>query len=226
MVTPAHRATWEAKWLQAGPEADVPAVFAMLNRHFAHGWQVVIVDALTPPAVEAALALAGFTAEVTVVEMLADSIVRRNDVPPVTIKPVDDAQWNRLAALVDADHREGKRTGKVDPAVAAGLLDGMRRRSGPCRYWLLTDAGADLGYGMTAICPNGLGLIEELFTLPQHRGRGLMSAFIGNAASRLRAEGCDAVFLDAHVDDTPKHLYARLGFRPVALTRTWVRHQG
>jgi hypothetical protein len=50
-----------------------------------------------------------------------------------------------------------------------------------------------------------------------------MSGFIADAARRLRAQGCDAVFLDAHAHDTPKHLYARLGFAPVALTRTWVR---
>ena len=76
---------------------------------------------------------------------------------------------------------------------------------------------------MTAPCPNGLGLIENLFTKPAHRGRGLMSAFIIEAARRLRAAGCDAVFLDAHAHDTPKRLYRRLGFAPVALTRTWVR---
>ena len=50
-----------------------------------------------------------------------------------------------------------------------------------------------------------------------------MSAFIVAATARLREEGCDAVFLDAHAGDTPKHLYARLGFAPVAVTRTWVK---
>lgn len=76
---------------------------------------------------------------------------------------------------------------------------------------------------MTAICPDGLGLIENLFTLSDQRGRGLMSSFIVAAAARLRAAGCDAVFLDAHARDTPKRLYARLGFQPVAVTRTWAR---
>jgi hypothetical protein len=31
------------------------------------------------------------------------------------------------------------------------------------------------------------------------------------------------VFLDAHAHDTPKRLYARLGFAPIAVTRTWVK---
>ena len=145
---------------------------------------------------------------------------------PVTLVPVGDPEWPRFVALVDADHREGKRTGEHRAAVAAGLTDSMQRRRGACDYWLLVEDGADAGYGMTAVCPNGLGLIENLFTVPERRGRGLMSAFIAAAAARLTASGCDALFLDAHVHDTPKRLYARLGFGAVALTRTWVRHVG
>jgi hypothetical protein len=40
---------------------------------------------------------------------------------------------------------------------------------------------------------------------------------------RLRAAGSHTVFLGALATEHPKHLYARLGFRPVTLARTWVR---
>jgi hypothetical protein len=40
---------------------------------------------------------------------------------------------------------------------------------------------------------------------------------------RLRAAGCHTVFLGALATEHPKHLYARLGFRPVTLARAWVR---
>jgi GNAT superfamily N-acetyltransferase len=223
VVTPAHPDTWDANWLQAEPDATPAAVFAALDRHHPTGWQVVVVDALTPPDVEAALALADFRVEVTVIEMVADRLVAPPASPAVTLEQVDAASWDRLAELVRIDHREGKRTGAYNADVSAGLLDGMRRELTLSDYWLLVAHGSDAGYGMTARCPNGLGLIENLFTLPDRRGRGLMSAFIVEAAARLRAGGCDAVFLDAHVHDTPKKLYARLGFQPVAVTRTWVR---
>lgn len=222
VITPEHADVWEANWLQAGPDAMTATVFAALERHFPAGWQVVVTDALTPPAVEAALALADFRPAQTLIEMATDRIALMQPAA-VTLEPVGDAQWSRFAALVDIDHREGKRTGAHDEAVAAGLLAAMRRRLGPCDYWLLVEDGVDAGFGMTAACPNGLGLIENLFTLPDRRGRGLMSAFIAAAAARLQACGCDAVFLDAHAHDTPKHLYARLGFAPVAVTRSWVR---
>ena len=145
--------------------------------------------------------------------MLAAQVAAPLATPDVTLEPVGAAQWDRFAALVERDHLEGKRTGDHDEAVAAGLLDGMRARMGPCRYWLLGADGVDAGYGMTARCPNGLGLIENLFTLPDRRGRGLMSAFIVAAADRLRAEGCDAVFLDAHVHDTPHAALRAAGLR-------------
>lgn len=223
VATPAHPHTWEANWVQAGRDADAAAVFAALATHWPSGGQVVVVDALTSPEVEAALALAGFRANVTLIEMVADRLAAVADVPGLTFERVGAAAWDRFAALVTADHREGKRTGAHDDAVAAGLLDAMRRRLDPCDFWLLVEGGVDAGYGMTVPCPNGLGLIESLFTLPERRGRGLMSAFIAAATARLRAEGCDAVFLDAHADEPPKQLYARLGFAPVAVTRTWTR---
>lgn len=226
MVTPAHPLTWEANWAHAGPSATADALFAALSRHHPIGWQVVGVDALTPPAIEAALALADFRAELTLIEMATDTVVSVSAMPSLRLEPVGEAQWSRFARLVDIDQREGKRTGEHDERVAAGLLDGMRRRRGLCDYWLLVEDGEDAGYGMTAACPGGLGLIENLFTLPDRRGRGLMSSFIATAVARLRVAGCDAVFLDAHAHDTPKQLYARLGFVPVAVTRTWVRHTG
>lgn len=226
VATPAHRDTWDANWVQAGPDATPAAVFAALARHHPVGWQVVVVDALTPPAVEAALALADFRVEVTLIELATDQVARPAVPLWMTMEQVGTAQWDRLAALIRIDLTEGKRTGEHDEAVGAGLIDAMRRRLGPCDYWLLVEDGSDIGYGMTARCPNGLGLIESLFTLPDRRGRGLMSAFIAAASARLFADGCDAVFLDAHAHDTPKRLYARLGFAPVAVTRTWIRRAG
>lgn len=224
VMTPEHPVTWEANWLTAGPATAPAAVLGALARHFPAGGQVVHTDCLTDPAVEAALAVAGFESRSTLIEMVARSVAPAHPLPMFDTVRVGEAEWSRFATLIDADQREGKRTGKHDERVAAGLIDGMRRRLARCDYRLIVADGEDVGYGMTAACPNGLGLIESLFTLPAHRGRGLISGFILDAARRLRAQGCDAVFLDAHAHDTPKTLYARLGFQPVALTRTWVRH--
>ena len=222
VATPAHPTTWDGNFVMAGPDVGGRGGVRGAGRG-STAWQVVQVDCLTDPAVEAALALAGFEVANMLIEMIADTVASPSPVPAVALVPVGEAEWARFAALVDVDHREGKRTGEHDAAVAAGLLDGMRARRRTVRYWLLVEDGVDAGYGMTAACPNGLGLIEHLFTLPDRRGRGLMSASSSDGAGRLRAAGCDAVFLDAHAGDTPKRLYARLGFEPVAMTRTWVK---
>ena len=219
VATPEHPSTWEANWVMAGPATSPSAVLRALDRHFANSWQAVHVDSLTDPAVEAALALAGFSTDGALIEMIARAVTPAHPVPAIGLDPIEERDWERFTRLAVVDAAEGGRA----PSVAAELLDAKRRRLAGCQLWLLTENGEDIGFGFTAACPNGLGLIESLFTLPAHRGRGVMSGFIADAARRLRAQGCDALFLDAHAHDTPKHLYARLGFQPVALTRTWVR---
>ncbi|WEK44133.1 MAG: GNAT family N-acetyltransferase [Candidatus Sphingomonas colombiensis] len=227
IASPDYPDTWDGNFATADAGAIPAALFDALDRHLAHSpWHVVTTDALTDPAIEAALALAGHVAQPPVIEFITrDPLASSHPFPPIAPRRVSGAtEWNTFAALVDADHREGKRTGTIDPAVAAGLLEGMRRRSPPADYWLIAERAGDapIGYGLTIACPNRLGLIEHLFVLPEHRGRGVMSAFILWAEALLRAAGCDALFIDAHAGAPPARLYASLGFTPVSLTRNWV----
>lgn len=66
-------------------------------------------------------------------------------------------------------------------------------------------------------------MIEDLFTLPAYRQRGLATAMIGHFSALLVEQGSDCVFLGALAGEQAKHLYAKLGFRPIMLTRCWVR---
>lgn len=230
VATPDAPDVWDANFaLPDGPRADrgadPQAMLAALDAAMPHSaWRVVVTDALCDPAVEASLALAGFTQGDPLIEMLATDPVRPAHPPaPVTLQPVrTEADWAALVTLVEIDHAEGKRTGEIDAEVGAGLIATMRRRC-PGEYHLLIADGTPAGYGLALACPNGLGLLENLFTLPAMRGRGLMSAFIAEAVARLRAGGCDGVFLDALAHEEAKGLYARLGFRPVAVARQWTR---
>ena len=54
--------------------------------------------------------------------------------------------------------------------------------------------------------------VEEVATLPEHRGHGYASAVVQHAVDEARASDHDFVFLTADVDDWPKELYRRLGF--------------
>ncbi|MDQ3740363.1 MAG: GNAT family N-acetyltransferase [Actinomycetota bacterium] len=66
----------------------------------------------------------------------------------------------------------------------------------------------------------GVAQVEAVYTAPEARGRGYARALLTRALELAREDEPDVVFIVADDDDTPKELYARLGFDPVArLTR-------
>ena len=74
----------------------------------------------------------------------------------------------------------------------------------PLAYALLLDGGPD-------------GMLEDVYTTPSARGRGLASAVIAAVLHAARAERHELVFVptDAHGGAGP--LYESLGFEPVAI---------
>lgn len=54
--------------------------------------------------------------------------------------------------------------------------------------------------------------IEDVGTLPEHRGRGYAKAVVLAAIEAARADGAEFVCLVADAHDWPKELYRRLGF--------------
>jgi ribosomal protein S18 acetylase RimI-like enzyme len=54
--------------------------------------------------------------------------------------------------------------------------------------------------------------VEDVGTLPEHRGRGYATAVVLAAIDAARNEGAEFVFLVADKEDWPKELYRRLGF--------------
>ena len=58
----------------------------------------------------------------------------------------------------------------------------------------------------------GVGQIEDVATLEEHRGQGYATAVVLRAAEEARRAGADLIFLVADDEDWPKALYERLGF--------------
>ena len=54
--------------------------------------------------------------------------------------------------------------------------------------------------------------VEDVGTLPEHRGKGYATAVILGAIEQARSSGADFVFLVADAEDWPKELYGKLGF--------------
>jgi GNAT superfamily N-acetyltransferase len=57
--------------------------------------------------------------------------------------------------------------------------------------------------------------VEDVGTLPEHRGKGYATAVILGAIEQARAASADFVFLVADAEDWPKELYGKLGFDEV-----------
>jgi GNAT superfamily N-acetyltransferase len=87
-------------------------------------------------------------------------------------------------------------------------------RAGNARHFaVLVDGVAVSG---TDLYSDGLtAQIEDVSTLPDHRGHGYASAVVMRALEEARAGGHGFVFLTADARDWPKELYRRLGFEPL-----------
>lgn len=229
VVDSAHPDVWDsnhADEVTARTDAEIDAVFAAMDRHLSlTAWRVIHTDCFTPDAFVARLALDDFEERPATIQMvLRGDLPARNAV--TALRPViDNTDWEALLRLVLANHNEGRdsRNSELTPEVSAGLAAGYRAKSCAYHFHLAMQGGVPVAYGACAVAPNGIGMIEDLFTLPSARRQGIASAIIATFTERLRAEGCDPIFLGALATEHPKRLYARLGFYPVMLARTWVR---
>jgi ribosomal protein S18 acetylase RimI-like enzyme len=100
------------------------------------------------------------------------------------------------------------------PEVARQLLDAKRRIPVDARYFAVLVDGAVASYG-DLYMDGHLAQVEDVATMPEHRGRGYASAVVLHAADEARAAGAELVFLVADDEDWPKHLYGRLGFEEI-----------
>jgi len=69
----------------------------------------------------------------------------------------------------------------------------------------------------------GVGQVEDVATVPEHRGKGYATAVVLRAVDEARRAGADLVFLVADDHDWPKRLYARLGFDTIGRVYKFIR---
>jgi GNAT superfamily N-acetyltransferase len=183
----------------------------------------VLVDPDTPPAAEARLALHDWRLDVQLHLALPAGVAV--DAPASVVRPVvDDAGWTEIQRLFRIDHLEEDarlgRPARSEAATAAAVA--LRRSLGPGVTYLLTERSGEVA-GCVATWPgeDGTGLVEDVFVHPGHRHRGIASELLRHAVTHARDRGASCVAIGAEVTDTPKHLYARFGFRPVAVARSY-----
>jgi GNAT superfamily N-acetyltransferase len=170
--------------------------------------QIAVEHQQAGPELERAFRAARWKVERDAVMVLSAPADRRAD-----ISVVDDAGEDEMLELMRRwyEHDEPTPT-EVEQLVQFGRREAralgdrlLGVRSGDGRLVAITKLRSD---GSTA-------QVEDVYTVPEARGRGFACALISRAVELARDGEHDVTFIVADDEDWPKMLYERLGFRPV-----------
>ena len=179
--------------------------------------QVVLENQVTGPGLEDAFRAASWRTERELLMVVAAAPDREVDTSIVT-----DATEDEVAGVMERWYGEDE----LDSRALAQLVEFSRRESRACGDRLLGVRSSDgqlvaisklRGDGRTA-------QVEDVYTVPEARGRGFGRALVTRAVELARDAGHDLILINADDNDWPKKLYARIGFRPLA--RLWQFHLG
>ena len=185
------------------------------------------VDPFTPTGFEARLLLDGYVEETEVQLLLTGDV--RADPPPVAIRPVEGpADWASLARVTRRDHEEEADKAGRPPwarSVTTAMVATKRAKAPALRFFLASVDGEDCAFFSSWPGPEGsdVGKVEDLFTLPERRRKGIATALIAHAVADARARGAGPVLIGADPTDTPKAMYAAMGFAPVCAIRSYTK---
>lgn len=211
--------------------AEEPAacdeLLAWVEKRFADlGHRHVIATAETPATFTARLALAGYQPKATL-QLLLEGPLQGPPPAAVEIRPIEsDADWSAHRALLRRNHIEDCARAKrplYDEAVTDQMLLVRRAKAPELRFWMARVEDTDCAYFSSWPGSNGLGIVEDLYTHPPFRKRGIARALIHHAVGDARARGAGPVMIGADPTDTPKGAYVALGFAPTCITWNWLR---
>jgi GNAT superfamily N-acetyltransferase len=106
--------------------------------------------------------------------------------------------WATSEEQIAEAHEADRRIFSATPTRAFAAFEQGR----PLSYALLMDGGRD-------------GMLEDVYTTPEARGRGLSTSVIAAVLYAARAERHELVFVPTDADGRARVLYERLGFVPL-----------
>jgi len=222
----AHPSIWDANHVDsivASTPEEIDALLEAAERAYAHCGHVRFdVDARTPPAFEARLVLDGWRRPRESLVMVLEGRLRGDPAPFRIEGTASAADWADFAALQALEWTEGGDAAR-DPSVVPAMAATMRAKSPAMRCWRGYAGGVARGYVWSWEGLDGVGQVESLFVHPEYRHRGLATALLHHAVRDCREFGAGPVVIVADGEDTPKTMYAAMGWRPVAAKREYVR---
>lgn len=131
---------------------------------------------------------------------------------------VEEVPWEALETIREAIVRE-EPWGHDDEVVRQVHAAAVRAaRAGDARHFAVV-ADGEVVAAADLYSDGATAQVEDVATLPAHRGHGHATAVVLRAVAEADRAGHDLVFLIADDNDWPKHLYSRLGFDEVG--RKW-----
>ncbi|MBV9809903.1 MAG: GNAT family N-acetyltransferase [Solirubrobacterales bacterium] len=220
LSTPSMPAVWAVNQLRMKDPLGYQALVALADEQLAdfEYRHIVVEDQLAGPGLEQAFRTAGWKIERELLMGLSSAPDR-----PANVGVVDEAEEDEWLEVMARWYGEDPDLGTD---ALAQLLAHSRRdaranrdrllgvRSGDGRLVAITKLRGD---GSTA-------QVEDVYTVPEARGRGYARALVSRAGELARVEGHDLIFIVADDEGWPKQLYERIGFRPMG--RVWQFHRG
>ncbi len=185
------------------------------------------VDRDTPTEFEAWLLMEGYQRSDSLVMVLTDELL--GTPKPYKIRLVEtDADWQSLFDLVVLADREfdpsARQTGNECPSDARDQhIAAMQAVSPSVHYWLAYAEGAPRAFFSSWTSNYGIAVLDDLYTHPDYRRRGLATALVHHCVADVRARGAGPVALETDPADTAKHMYAAMGFRPLSLSHEYLK---
>jgi GNAT superfamily N-acetyltransferase len=218
LSTPSLPAVWSLNHLRVSEPLSFEELVELADEQLA-GFdyrQIAVEHQLTGPSLEASFRAAGWKVERDALLVLAAVPDRPFDTRTVGAAGEGEVlelirRWfagdepapTELDQLVDYSRREARALGDQLLGV----------RSGDGRLVAISKLRSD---GRTA-------QVEDVYTVPEARGRGFASALVSRAVELARDAGHEMIFIVADDEDWPKSLYGRLGFRSVG--HIWQFHR-
>jgi ribosomal protein S18 acetylase RimI-like enzyme len=242
--------TVEGGWLheldlrRAGSVVEVPGGAAVLHPEFPGAYdhnKLSLVEPAEAQAIAAAAdeVLGGAGAAHRLVELRhlghADGLIplgySRSDVlvmtwaggVPAATRPVAVLPLEERVAAAAASWQEEQPDGDPDVWRQLGARIATVTSAAEATFLGIRDADGRVVARTDVYVHDGVAQVEEVLTDPAHRGRGFASALVLEGVRRAHGAGADHVFLVADVDDWPRRLYEKLGFRDAAVLATYRR---
>ncbi len=177
--------------------------------------QITLENQEAGPALEDSFRAAGWKIDRELLMVMSAEPDRETDTSIVV-----DAREDEVTELVRRWYAEDE----LDAGALDQLVEFSRREARACadRFLGVRSSDGQLVAVSQLRSDGRVAQVEDVYTVPEARGRGFGRAVVARAVELARDDGHDLIFIDADDNDWPKQLYARVGFRPFG--RIWQFH--